>query len=144
MRRCQMNNSNLFLKGNNLIKKYSSDAGYDIKCPFCIDILPGSKVVIDTGLRVAIPEDFCGIIKGRSSLALKDIECSNAGVIDTGYRGVIKVILRNFGNTFFPINRSDRIAQLIIFPVSLPEFYEEDDLDIFTERGENGFGSTGV
>ena len=109
-----------------------------------INIKPNSSCLVSTGLKVAFSSDFEIQIRPRSGLAAKNsISVLNTpGTIDSDYRGEIKVILFNHGESNFSINDKDRIAQMILTPVIKMEFEETDDLPE-TVRGEGGFGSTG-
>jgi len=100
--------------------------------------------LIPTGWRIALPPGFEAQVRPRSGLALRHgILIPNApGTIDADYRGEIQVILMNAGNEGFEIKRGDRIAQLVVAPVTRPEWVEVVSLDE-TERGEGGFGHTG-
>jgi len=100
--------------------------------------------MIPTGLSVAIPQGYEIQVRPRSGLAAKHgLTCLNTpGTIDSDYRGEIKVILINLGQSAFTINRGERIAQLVLAPVTQLAWEEVDALDE-TERGEGGFGSTG-
>ena len=131
-------------KNNNLIKKYTNDAGLDIRCPFDISIPSGGSFLVFTRLAVSIPKGHVGLIKSRSSMAVhKNIEVSNAGVIDTGYTGEIRVLLRSFSQITERIKKGERIAQLITLIVNLSLYAECKDLPD-TYRGNNGLGSTGL
>jgi dUTP pyrophosphatase len=117
-----------------------------------MDVLSAEDVIIEasgrhavaTGLSVAIPPGYEIQVRPRSGLALKHgISVPNTpGTIDSDYRGELKVILINHGPEPFPIHRGDRIAQLVVAPVTLAEWDEVAELDE-TERGAGGFGSTG-
>lgn len=111
-----------------------------------VTIAPGERALIPTGLAIS-PEssDVVGIIAGRSGLGVKKgVTLSNCiGVIDSDYRGEICVGLINHGNEPFEVRRGDRIAQMMFMPVLHATFLPTDDLDK-TERGEGGFGHTGV
>lgn len=110
-----------------------------------IRINPLSTVTIDTGISVAIPEGYCGLILPRSGLSLKTpMRIANApGLIDSDYRGQIKIIIDNISQLYCYIDRGSRIAQLLIMPYPAIRFQEVDDLGS-TERGDKGFGSTGT
>lgn len=105
-------------------------------------ILPGrSEIIVDTGVKMAIPNGCIGDIRPRSSMFFKyGIVC--AGTIDSGYRGNIKVCLRNLTDTSVQIDKGDRIAQICIIPVAICDFKDVIDLPE-SDRGEGGFGSTG-
>ena len=104
----------------------------------------GETVLIPTGIALSIPENTVALIFARSGLAVKSgISLANSvGVIDSDYRGEIKVALVNHGNAPFTVNHGDRIAQIGFFPVYQAMFSTVDELDA-TERGEGGFGHTG-
>lgn len=127
---------------NQFKKAHKDDAGYDILASEYVIVYPGKKALVSTGLTVAIPKGFVGIIKSRSGLAARhDLE-HGAGVIDSGYRGEVKVLLRNFGHEPYEIFFGDKIAQMVILPIFDGEVEFVDSLDE-TERSENGFNSTG-
>lgn len=108
-------------------------------------IYPGERVVVPTGLAIALPDNTCAaLVYARSGLATRHgLALSNGvGVVDSDYRGELKVGLCNHGGDPYTIEPGERIAQMIITPVLCPELEESDELDD-TERGEGGFGSTG-
>lgn len=109
-----------------------------------INLLPGCREVIPTGISIAIPEKYEIQIRPRSGLAAKNgISVLNTpGTIDSDYRGEIKIILMNFGKDIFKIKKNDRIAQMVICPVIKVELEEVVSLPD-TIRGDGGFGSTG-
>jgi len=135
-------------------------AGYDLYCLEGFDLLPQSRVLVPTGLVIGIPEGYYGRIAPRSGLSLKYIDIGG-GVIDSDYRGEIKVILINNSSTdIVRFQQKDRIAQLIIEKIITPELvivdvideelrnkcYSKDKectLSELSERGEGGFGSSG-
>lgn len=120
-------------------------AGMDVVSAEDMDLLPGQRHAVATGLSIAIPDGYEVQVRPRSGLALKHgITMPNTpGTIDSDYRGELKVILINHGDQPFPIRRGDRIAQLVASPVQRADFIEVDDLDE-TARGAGGFGSTGL
>lgn len=127
--------------------KTSGAAGADV-CAFLSEpvvIKSGEFAMIPTGLSFAIPEGYEIQVRPRSGLAAKNgvTVLNTPGTIDSDYRGEVKVILINHGKDAFPVNNGDRIAQLIVAPVTQGIFEKTDELDS-TERGEGGFGSTGV
>ena len=128
-------------------RKTEGSAGYDlhacIAAPFTIE--PGELVMLPTGLAMEIPQGCAGMIFTRSGLGVKHgIAVSNGvGVIDSDYRGEIHVGLRNSSKVAYTVEPGERIAQLIVMPVCTPQLVETDTLSE-TERGEGGFGSTGV
>jgi dUTP pyrophosphatase len=109
-----------------------------------VTILPQGRMLIPTGISVAIPPGFEGQVRPRSGLAMRrGLTCLNSpGTIDSDYRGEICVILVNLGDGPFSIRRGDRIAQLVFAPVARGVWREVDDLDR-TPRGGGGFGHTG-
>ena len=109
-----------------------------------LSLAPGARTVVPCGFSIALPPGFEAQVRPRSGLAANfGVTVLNApGTIDADYRGEIKVILVNHGQEPFAVRRGDRIAQLVVAPVSAPQFEEEESLDE-TERGGKGFGSTG-
>lgn len=104
-------------------------------------LLPGQYSTIDTGVHIAIPKGYVGFLKSKSGLNIKN-NIVGEGVIDSGYTGSIKVKLYNFGSRNKMFEVGDKIIQLVILPVYTPKLRQVDKLDD-TERGSNGFGSTG-
>lgn len=125
---------------------YATDgaAGMDVLAAEEVTLAPGARHAVATGIAVAIPQGFEIQVRPRSGLALKyGITVANApGTIDSDYRGEVKVILINHGSERFEVRRGDRIAQLVLAPVTRASWLPVDELDE-TERGEGGFGSTG-
>ena len=121
------------------------DAGVDLAATVALEIAPGRRVLVPTGIAVAIPQGFAGFVLPRSGLAINHgVTVINApGLIDSGYRGELKVGLVNHGDSPHTISVGDRIAQLVIMAVASVEFVEVEELDR-TARGAGGFGSTGV
>ena len=120
-------------------------AGMDVVSAEDVTIAPGARHPVATGLSVAIPYGYEIQVRPRSGLALKHgITVPNTpGTIDSDYRGELKVLMINHGSEDFAIARGDRVAQLVIAPVVQAAWAEVEELDA-TERGEGGFGSTGV
>ena len=125
---------------------YATDgaAGMDVLAAEDVTLAPGARHAVATGLAVAIPAGFEIQVRPRSGLALKHgITVPNTpGTIDSDYRGELKVILINHGAEDFAIRRGDRIAQLVLAPVTRASWLKVDELDE-TQRGAGGFGSTG-
>lgn len=118
-------------------------AGFDL-CSACdMKIEAGGKAMVPTDLSIAVPSGTYGRVAPRSGLAVKNFIDVGAGVIDEDYRGPVNVVLFNFGKTDFEIKQGDRIAQLVLEKIAQAEVFECENLDE-TERGEGGFGSTGV
>lgn len=123
-------------------RAYKTDAGLDLKTPVPITVLPNDDVVVDTGVHIELPLKTVGMIKSRSGLNIKQgIMCE--GVIDAGYTGPICVRLYNSSNKMVHFDRGDKIAQLVILPVFIPDELETVNQLSQTERGDNGFGSSG-
>lgn len=126
------------------IRANSTDAGADLCSIEDLVISPLERKPVSTGISIEIPEGYYGRIAPRSGLAYKNGIDVLAGVIDSSYRGEIKVILFNSDKeNYFEIKKGDRIAQLIIEDHFNLEFEIVDDLS-YTARGQGGFGSTGV
>lgn len=125
----------------------ASAAGMDIRAALeePITIKKGERVLIPTGLQMALPQGYEAQIRPRSGLAIKNgiTMLNSPGTIDADYRGEIKVIAINHGGEDFTVNHGDRIAQMVIAPVVQLPIKEVQELGE-TERGEGGFGSTGV
>lgn len=128
------------------LPRYATDgaAGMDVVSAEEVTIAPGARHAVATGLALAIPPGYEIQVRPRSGLALKHgITVPNTpGTIDSDYRGEMKVILINHGSEPFPIARGDRVAQLVLAPVTQAAWREVAELDE-TERGAGGFGSTG-
>lgn len=126
-------------------RAHPGDAGFDLRSAIDVSMAPGERAIIPTGIAVAIPEGFAGLVQPRSGLAARHgIGVVNApGLIDSGYRGEIKVIAINLDPSEpFKVTRGDKIAQLVIYPVPAVTFREVAELPR-SERGESGFGSSG-
>jgi dUTP pyrophosphatase len=136
-------------------RAHEADAGLDLYSPVDATIYPAnvaatfggffgggySSVCIDTGVHVQIPAGYVGMVKSKSGL---NVNCgiTSEGVIDSGYTGSIVVKLYNHGNSVVKIEKGQKISQLVILPIITPELELVDELEE-TERGSNGFGSTG-
>lgn len=120
-------------------------AGYDLYAAQGAEVPSGETVSIDTGLAMAIPDGYFGAIFARSGLSKNEglRPCNCVGVVDSSYRGSVIVALHNDSKFDRVVKTGERIAQLVILPYSEIRFFETDDLGA-TERGEGGFGSTGV
>lgn len=134
-------------KTTNGIPSYTrdGDAGIDLRASGDYTISPGFRVLVKTGLFLEIPKGYAGLVIPRSGLALKyGVSVANApGLIDSNYRGEVGVILENRGPNKFDVKDGDRIAQLVIIQVPEIQFEAVDELSD-TERGADGFGSSGV
>lgn len=124
------------------IKGSKGSAGYDLCAAESLTIKSGYRKLISTGIALKIPDGYYGRIAPRSGLAVSHGINVGAGVIDNDYRGEIKVLLFNHGESDFTINEGDRIAQIILEPYLVAELLESELDD--TVRGAGGFGSTGI
>lgn len=122
-------------------RAHDLDAGYDLRSPKLALVPPYSSTVIDTGVHVAIPAHHVGMIKSKSGLNVK-YNITSEGVVDAGYTGSIKVKLYNHGHDTYTVHKGDKISQLVIMPIITPALELVAVLDD-SERGDNGFGSTG-
>lgn len=137
--------------GDLALPAYETDlaAGADLRAAVPEDtpmtLKPGERALVPTGFAMALPAGYEAQIRPRSGLAYKHgITCLNTpGTIDADYRGEVKVLLINHGQDAFTIKRGERIAQMVIAPITQPAFTRVDELSE-TKRGEGGFGSTGT
>lgn len=121
------------------------DAGADLRCTIDAVIPAGARLLLPTGVAIALPDGYVGLVHPRSGLAAKHgITVLNApGTVDAGYRGEVMVTLLNTGSEDFVISRGDRIAQLVIQQFEKANFIAVEMLP-GSDRGESGFGSTGT
>jgi dUTP pyrophosphatase len=124
---------------------HAGDAGLDLAAAGPHVLPPGGRAAIGTGLAVAVPDGWVGLVHPRSGLALRrGLTVVNApGTVDAGYRGELKVLLVNLGQEAVQIEAGDRVAQLVLQRVGHAQVVEVEDLDA-TGRGAGGFGSTGT
>jgi len=122
---------------------YNGDAGLDLSSCEHVLLPPGERAVVPTGLAVEIPDGYAGFVQPRSGLAARHgIGIVNSpGLIDSGYRGEIRVILLNTGREAFSVEPGMRVAQLVVAPVATVRLVEVDELTS-SERGGRGFGSS--
>lgn len=120
---------------------HKGDAGLDVFSAEACVLEAGEVKPIPTGIQLAIPEGFVGLVWDKSGLSLKGVH-RLAGVIDSGYRGEVKVVMVNLGRKPFIIEKGMKIAQILIQPVTEVKVLEAEELED-TSRGEKGFGSTG-
>ena len=127
-----------------LTTAHIGDAAVDLQCRESLTLEPGERAAVPTGIAVAIPDGYAGFVLPRSGHAMRfGISVVNSpGLIDSGYRGEISVLLINHGEDAVRFETGDRIAQLVILAVPQVEWVEVDGLD-GTERGAGGFCSTG-
>ena len=123
-------------------RAHPTDAGADLFSNEDLEIYPNEQKLVDTGIAIKIPQGFAGFVYNRSSQGKKGITIPHSvGVIDSGYRDTIKVLLKNIGDDPYKITTGDRIAQLVIQKVELVGF---KDIWNDSTRGTGGFGSTGT
>lgn len=125
-------------------RAYAGDAGLDLAATERIELGPGERAVVPTGLAVAIPEGYAGFVQPRSGLASRHgITIVNTpGLVDSGYRGELMVVLHNTDRAEpFVVEAGMRIAQLVVLPIPQVELVEVEELPA-TERGARGFGSS--
>ena len=124
---------------------HPGDAGVDLAARTTVTLEPGARAAVPTGIAVAIPDGYAGLIVPRSGLAVRHgISVVNGpGLIDSGYRGEIHAVLINLGDEPFHAERGDRIAQLVVIPVAAIECAVVDELPE-SARGTEGFGSSGT
>lgn len=123
-------------------KSHEDDAGYDLYSP-CMAIIPAHKrAVIDTGVCVDIPKGYYARLESKSGL-MRDKGITVRGTIDSGYRGTIKVVLFNHSDESVTFERGDKITQMVFLKCESPELKTVTSFEGKTDRGKNGFGSTG-
>ena len=135
-------------------RAHETDAGLDLYTPIDVEV-PKTRIrvgysnyavgvgsaIIDTGVHLAIPVGYVGLLKSKSGLMVR-AELTTDGTIDSGYTGSIRVKLFNHGSYDFKFKAGEKIAQLVLLPIITPDLVEVDSLEE-TERGDGGFGSTG-
>lgn len=125
-------------------RAYDGDAGLDLHAVESVRLEPGERAVVGTGLAVAIPAGYAGFVQPRSGLAARHgiAVVNSPGLVDSGYRGEIKVVLLNTDRErTFAVEQGERIAQLVVLPVPAVAVREVDELGE-SERGARGFGSS--
>lgn len=124
---------------------HPGDGGVDLHAAHDLKLEPGERAVVRTGIALAIPEGYAGLVTPRSGLAVRTgvTVLNGPGLVDAGYRGELMVPLVNLGSEPVELTRGERIAQLVITPVIEQEFVEVDELPD-SPRGDGGFGSTGT
>lgn len=130
-----------------LTRKRVDDAGYDIRCAEHKVCVPAREsAAVHTGLYVAIPHGYVGLVKSRSGMAFQSCIEAGAGVIDASYRGEVKVLLHNHGDVDIEVCHGDRIAQLVLVQCYTDQPKQVSSLEDLgtTDRGSQGFGSSGV
>ncbi|MCL6596296.1 MAG: dUTP diphosphatase [Firmicutes bacterium] len=120
-------------------------AGLDLPAAADVTLAPGERALVPTGFAIAVPHGYVGDVRPRSGLALRRgvTTLNSPGTIDADYRGEVRVLLVNLGESTVVLRRGDRIAQLVLVPVAAAAVREVAELD-GTSRGEGGFGHTGL
>ena len=138
-----MNVLNIMLDNNALMptRGHDTDAGLDLLSPINKIIPAHSNAIIDTGVHIQLKENTAGFLKSKSGLNVNH-DITSEGVIDVGYTGSIVVKLYNHGDEDYSVKRGDKITQLVIVNIEIPELNIVDEFKE-TERGDGGFGSTG-
>jgi len=121
---------------------HAGDAGLDLYAAVEYVLGPGAVFAVPTGIKMAIPKGYVGLVWDKSGISLKGVH-RLAGVVDSGYRGEVQVVMINLGEEPFPVKKGMKIAQMLIQPVAAFAVIDSDTLDE-TPRGEGGFGSTGL
>ena len=122
------------------LRGHTTDAGLDLRSPIDVLVHPGQHIKIDTKIRMAIPDGYVGLITSKSGLMLKGI--TSRGTIDSSYRGTIGAVLYNHSTEGYAVHAGDKVCQIVIIPIVIPEIEYVDELDD-TARGEGGYGSPG-
>ena len=123
---------------------HPGDAGMDFFSSKDYLISSGGHVLVETGISMAIPTGYVGLLWDKSGLANKNGLSVLGGVIDCGYRGEIKIVLQNNGDSKYLVSKGQKVAQMLIQPVISPTLELTDSLEENTSRGDGGFGSTGL
>ena len=122
-------------------RAHEHDSGLDLYAASSCVLQPGMTHRVHTGVAIELPEGFEGQVRPRSSLASKGVYAL-LGTVDNGYRGELGVVLSNLSTERYQVHEGDKVAQLVICPVALPNVVVVDEL-VETDRGQGGFGSTG-
>ena len=123
-------------------RAHSTDAGADLRTPHDVIVMPFGSAVVDTGVHIELPINTVGMLKSKSGLNVKH-GITSEGVIDVGYTGSIVVKLYNHSDKAYGFKAGEKITQLVILPILTPTFKQVEEFEE-TERGNNGFGSTGA
>lgn len=122
-------------------RAHKYDAGLDLRSPVDVVVKSLDSATIDTGLHVRIPEGYAGLLVSKSGLNVNH-DITSTGLIDSGYTGSIRVKLYNHGLEDYQVHKGDKISQLVVIPVMIPRLELVGSLGE-SDRGDNGFGSTG-
>ena len=125
------------------VYQHLGDAGMDLFAAEEVKLGPGEVMAVPTGIKMAIPDGYVGLIWDKSGLSLQGVH-RLAGVVDAGYRGEVKVVMVNLGREPYVFKQGQKVAQMLIQPVEAVELVDAGEADLDeTSRGSGGFGSTG-
>lgn len=124
------------------VRAHDTDAGLDLRAVRSIRVPAHGSALIGTGVHVQLPDGCCGILISKSGLNTKH-DLTSTGLIDQGYTGEIMVKLHNHGTDSYQVNAGDKISQLVVVPVRYESVELVEALDVESDRGADGFGSTG-
>lgn len=123
-------------------RAHGTDAGIDLRSPIDVTLYPHDSEVIDTGVHVELPENCAGVLISKSGLNVNH-DITSTGLIDEQYTGSIRVKLYNNGDGIYHIQKGDKISQLVVVPVLYEPIEVVDEINMETDRGSYGFGSSG-
>lgn len=131
------------------VKAHRTDAAFDLRASYSKTIMPGETQKVGTGVMLALPSGFAGLILSRSGHAAAGLVVANSpGLVDSGYRGEVKVLLHNQGEELASVRKGDRIAQLLVVSLPLVQLTNVTDVAFAamsdTDRGDTGFGASGL
>ncbi len=122
-------------------KAYDNDAGFDLKTREDFTVPAGGSYTTDTGVHIALPDGYCGLVVAKSGLNVKH-GITSTGLLDSGFRGSLKIKLYNYSKYDYQFKAGEKISQLVILPIPAVELEVVEELDD-TERSDRGFGSSG-
>lgn len=122
-------------------KAYDNDAGFDLKTREDFTVPAGGSYTTDTGVHMALPDGYCGLVVAKSGLNVKH-GITSTGLLDSGFRGSLKIKLYNYSKYDYQFKAGEKISQLVILPIPAVELEVVEELDD-TERSDHGFGSSG-
>ncbi len=123
-------------------KAHDTDAGFDLYTPYEFTVKAGDSATVKTGVHMVIPRGWCGLVVSKSGLNTKN-DIKTTGLVDSHYTGEIVIKVQNHGKDDYHFNKGDKVSQIVILPVPDMVILDEVEDLPFTERGDNGFGSSG-
>lgn len=123
-------------------KAYDNDAGFDLKTREDFTVPAGGSYTTDTGVHMALPDGYCGLVVAKSGLNVKH-GITSTGLLDSGFRGSLKIKLYNYSKYDYQFKAGEKISQLVILPIPVVDLEVVEELDD-TERSDRGFGSSGA